>query len=159
MPTPTRKLVDAIEADIGGVALNDPELRARVGDSQNMEKMNKLLSDGLTANYESGAKALEAAIQEAEAVSSRLKQEAAHLEQQMDSAKREAAETILSLKNRMAEHAATLEAYNAHLHSMTKWSEEQRAFLKAPLPKPIKETIKESTDSKLLLARAESEHD
>jgi 4-aminobutyrate aminotransferase-like enzyme len=143
VPMPSRKTVDAIEADMEQfVSAEQPNLRNQVG-SGNMERVNELVSQSLTHNYESGAKALEAAIKAAEAQSQVLKEQVNQNEQNLDAYKREAAETIMAFQKRSEALTAVVKANNDHLLSMTKAVEEHRSHLQNPamlMPQPADTT-------------------
>lgn len=100
--------------------------------STKMERMGKLLTDGLTHAYRDGASALEAAIKESTDSVAEKQQRCRELDEQLDAFKRNAAEQILQFSQRAKELTAEVEASIEHLRQMTRWSEEQRATIKSP---------------------------
>jgi len=135
VPMPKANVID-IENEITNLARS---VKPSLGDPRNMERAKALLTSGLTAAYDDGASALEAAVKEADAEMAKLKQAVETADGEMDKLKRQAAEHILDLKNKSAELTALVEARVEHLTSMVRWVQDQRSEIKNP--QPIKPAI------------------
>jgi hypothetical protein len=130
---PTLPTNRAIEAEFADYV---PRQHIReVALSQKMERDKDLLANGLTDAYETGAKALAAAIDEADQQQDRHEQIVAQKRRELDDLKRKAGEYLLAHKSTNAELAAGVEAHLDHLRTMARWVEEQHENLKHP-PQP-----------------------
>jgi hypothetical protein len=129
-----RDAVPEIEVEIADIARTVRGL----GVSSNMERAKQLLTAGLTDAYDDGAKALEAALSAADSQLEKHEKAVTEERKQLDGIKRAAAEMLMAHKSRNSELAAGVQAHVAHLATMARWVEEQKATIAAPpaLPRP-----------------------
>ena len=121
-----------LDAEFATELKREPPPRLRT--SQNMQRAKDIIGSALTAAYQDGASALQAAIDECTQKVERAKQKLEALVAEQDKLKREAAEYLLAHGNKAEELTTELDGEMQHLHALAARVEEWTAQIKGLNP-------------------------